>query len=156
MEKPVDEHEQRAILRALDRLPADQRRAAARALLRLEGRGPVSRARALEVLGDLIRAQARTNARRVSDARTDSTRRTLVGARLAREEADRYRAAAATEGISLYAWVAAALRDHYAKSTGLIPPEEIATTAAKITAKARRRRQDQEQARRYRPPRRST
>lgn len=153
----MDEHEQRAILRALDRLPADQRRAAARALLRLEGKGPVPRARALEVLGDLIRAQARTNARRTSDARTDSTRRTLVGARLAREEADRYRAAAAADGVSLYAWVAAALRDHYAKSTGLIPPEAITTTAARITAKARRSRQDREQQpRRYRPPRRGT
>lgn len=153
----MDEHEQRAILRALDRLPADQRRAAARALLRLSGHGPVSRARALEVLGDLVRAQARTNARRVSDARTDSARRTLVGARVPRADADRYRAAAAAEGVSLYAWVAAALRDHYAKSTGLIPPEMITTTAARITAKARRRRQDREQKpRQYRPPRRGT
>lgn len=108
----MDEHEQRAILRALDRLPADQRRAAARALLRLSGRGPVSRARALEVLGELVKAQARTNARRTSDARTDSTRRTLVGARVPRADADRYRAAAAAEGVSLYAWVRDALEDH--------------------------------------------
>ena len=108
----MDEHEQRAILRALDRLPVDQRRAAARALLRLSGRGPVSRARALDVLGDLIRAQARTNARRTSDARTDSTRRTLVGARVPRADADRYRAAAAAKGVSLYAWVRDALEEH--------------------------------------------
>ena len=141
----MDEHEQRAILRALDRLPADQRRAAARALLRLEGRGPVSRARALEVLGDLIRAQARTNARRVSDARTDSARRTLVGARVPRADADRYRAAAAAEGVSLYAWTVAALNAH---------ADRMSDVAAR---RRRRKRQDQEQQpRRYRPPRRGT
>lgn len=141
----MDEHEQRAILRALDRLPADQRRAAARALLRLEGRGPVSRARALEVLGDLIRAQARTNARRVSNARTDSARRTLVGARIPRADADRYRAAAAAESVSLYAWTVAALNAH---------ADRMSDDAAR---RRRRKRQDQEQQpRRYRPPRRGT
>ena len=143
----MDEHEQRAILRALDRLPADQRRAAARALLRLEGRGPVSRARALEVLGDLIRAQARTNARRVSDARTDSTRRTLIGARVPRADADRYRAAAAEEGVSLYAWTVAALNAH----------ADRLRDRADAANRCRRKRRDQEQQpRRYRPPRRGT
>lgn len=147
MEKPVDEHEQRAILRALDRLPADQRRAAARALLRLSGRGPVSRARALEVLGDLVKAQARTNARRISDARTDSTRRTLVGARVPRADADRYRAAATAEGVSLYAWTVAALNAH---ADRLHDHDEAAN-------RYRRKRRDQEQPpRRYRPPRRGT
>lgn len=141
----MDEHEQRAILRALDRLPADQRRAAARALLRLEGRGPVPRARALEVVGDLVRAQARTNARRVSDARTDSARRTLVGARVPRADAERYRAAAAAEGVSLYAWTVAALNAH---------ADRISVDAAR---RRRQKRQDQEQQpRRYRPPRRGT
>lgn len=141
----MDEHEQRAILRALDRLPADQRRAAARALLRLSGRGPVSRARALEVLGDLVKAQARTNARRVSDARTDSARRTLIGARVPRADAERYRASAAAEGVSLYAWTVAALNAH---------ADRMSDDAAR---RRRRKRQDQEQQpRRYRPPRRGT
>lgn len=144
MEKPVDEHEQRAILRALDRLRADQRRAAARALLRLEGRGPVPRARALEVVGDLIRAQARTDARRTSDARTDSTRRTLIGARVPRADADRYRAAAAEKGISLYAWTVAALNAYADR-----PPDH---TDPKGNQR-RRNRRDQEQPRRYRPRR---
>lgn len=143
----MNEHEQRAILRALDRLPADQRRAAARALLRLSGRGPVSRARALEVLGDLVKAQARTNARRVSDARTDSTRRTLIGARVPRADADRYRAAAAEEGVSLYAWTVAALNAH----------ADRLRDHADATNRRRQRRQDQEQPpKRYRPPRRGT
>lgn len=147
MEKPVDEHEQRAILRALDRLPADQRRAAARALLRLSGHGPVSRARALEVLGDLVKAQARTNARRVSDARTDSTRRTLIGARVPRADADRYRAAAAEEGVSLYAWTVAALNAH----------ADRLRDRADAASRSRRKRRDQEQPpKRYRPPRRGT
>lgn len=147
MEKPVDEHEQRAILRALDRLRADQRRAAARALLRLEGRGPVPRARALEVVGDLIRAQARTDARRTSDARTDSTRRTLIGARVPRADADRYRAAAAAEGVSLYAWTVAALNAH---------ADRLRDHADAASRCRRKRRNQEQQPRRYRPPRRGT
>lgn len=144
----MDEHEQRAILRALDRLPADQRRAAARALLRLSGRGPVSRARALEVLGDLVKAQARTNARRVSDARTDSTRRTLIGARVPRADADRYRAAAAEEGVSLYAWTVAALNAYADR-----PPDH---TDPKGSQRRRNRRDQEQPPRRYRPTRRGT
>ena len=41
----------------------------------------------------------------------DVRTRVLVGARLRREEAERYREAAAREGKSLYAWVRDVLRD---------------------------------------------
>lgn len=142
----MDEHTQRAILTALDRLPADQRRAAARAMLRLRGSGTVvSRSRALEVVGDMVRAQARTNARRISDARTDAARRVLVGARVPKADADRYRAAAAAAGISLYAWTKAALDAHADR-----PPDEPDRHQRRRPAKQR----DQEQPRRYRPARR--
>lgn len=41
----------------------------------------------------------------------DVRARVLVGARLRREEVEQYRAAAAREGKSLYAWVRDTLRD---------------------------------------------
>lgn len=108
----MDPRTERAIIRALSQLPADQRRAAAHALYRLKGSGPVLRSRALEIVGDLIRAQARTSGRRRSDARTDAERRILVGARVPREDADRFRQAASRSGQSLYAWVRDALEEH--------------------------------------------
>lgn len=69
----------------------------------------VSQAAALEAASNIILAHARTEDRRESDRRTDGRRRVLVGARVPRAAADRYRAAAQAEGLSLYAWVVAAL-----------------------------------------------
>lgn len=104
----------RRIAEALDRLPAEERRAAKRALLRLggdglAGRGTVPRVRAVEAAGDIIRAAARGHGKRASDKETDRRRRVLVGARVPRERATRYQEAAAVQGLSLYAWVMAAL-----------------------------------------------
>lgn len=102
------------IAAALDKLPAEERRAARRALLRLggaglAGRGTVPRVRAVEAAGDIIRAAARGHGKRASDRETDRRRRVLVGARVPRERATRYQEAAAVQGLSLYAWVMAAL-----------------------------------------------
>ena len=142
----MDRRELMAVSRALDRLPVDQRKAALRAFRQVTGKAPlVLRVRAFEAIGDLIRAQARTNDRRKSDAKTDATRRTLVGARVPRADADRYRAAAAAEGLSLYAWTVAALNAH---------ADRMSDDA---TRRRRRKRQDREQQpRRYRTPRRGT
>lgn len=142
----MDRRELMAVSRALDRLPVDQRKAALRALRQVTGKAPlVLRVRAFEAIGDLIRAQARTNDRRKSDAKTDATRRTLVGARVPRADADRYRAAAAAEGLSFYAWTVAALNAH---------ADRMSDDAAR---RRRRKRQDREQQpRRYRTPRRGT
>lgn len=142
----MDRRELMAVSRALDRLPVDQRKAALRALRQVTGKAPlVLRVRAFEAIGDLIRAQARTNDRRKSDAQTDATRRTLVGARVPRADADRYRAAAAAEGLSVYAWTVAALNAH---------ADRMSDDAAR---RRRRKRQDREQQpRRYRTPRRGT
>ena len=57
----------------------------------------------------LANACARTNTRRDSDRRTDFDRRTLVGARVKRDQAERYREAAQASGRSLYRFVADAL-----------------------------------------------
>lgn len=97
-----------AILRALDKLPAPEKRAARKAMLSLD-RKAVPQARAIEAVGEVVRAAARGHAKRVSDQETDRRRRVLVGARVLREDADRYRAAAEARGVSLYAWAAAAL-----------------------------------------------
>lgn len=142
----MDRRELMAVSRALDRLPVDQRKAALRALRQVTGKAPlVLRVRAFEAIGNLIRAQARTNDRRKSDAKTDATRRTLVGARVPRADADRYRAAAAAEGLSLYAWTVAALNAH---------ADRMSDGTA---SRCHRKRRDQEQPpRRYRPPRRGS
>lgn len=99
-----------AILRAIDRLPTPERRAARKAMLSLDRR-QISQPRAIEAVGEVVRAAARGHAKRASDQETDRRRRVLVGARVPREAADRYRAAAAARGVSLYAWAAAALAD---------------------------------------------
>lgn len=108
--------EYRRIVEALDRLPAEERRAAKRALLRLggdglAGRGTVPKVRAVEAAGDIIRAAARGHGKRASDRETDRRRRVLVGARVPREQATRYQDAAAGAGVSLYRWVLDALND---------------------------------------------
>lgn len=98
------------ILQAIDQLPAEERRAAKRGLLRLSrGRGNISASRAIAAIGDVITAAARGHGKRASDRETDRRRRVLVGARIPRERATRYQEAAAAQGLSLYAWVVAAL-----------------------------------------------
>lgn len=93
---------------AVLRLPAPERRTVTRALYSLRRRH-ISQAAALEAASDIILARARTEARRESDKRTDARRRVLVGARVPRETAEQYRAAAERAGVSLYKWVADAL-----------------------------------------------
>lgn len=90
------------------RLPTPERRTVTRALYSLRRRH-ISQTAALEAASDIILARARTEARRKSDKQTDTRRRVLVGARVPREAAEQYRAAAERAGISLYRWVANAL-----------------------------------------------
>ena len=65
----------------------------------------------------LVLARRRTQQRRDSDRETDVQRRLLVGARLPRETAERYRACAKEHGLSLYAFAAAALEREYRRLT---------------------------------------
>ena len=83
-----------------------------RALRRLKT-GRISRAAALDVVADVVQITHRTTTKAAQDAAADHARRCLIGARLPREEVDRYRAAAAKEGVSLYRWTASALQSAY-------------------------------------------
>lgn len=103
----MDKHQK--ALKAIQELPEPERKSAVKALARLAGRGPVSRARALDVAEDILIERARNIRKRRSDKDADSRRRVLVGARVLRADAAKYRAAAEEEGVSMYAWVIAAL-----------------------------------------------
>lgn len=101
------------LLRARDRLLQPERGAADRAIGMIREKRRVSQMRALDALSLVIRASARGTHKRAQDRANDAAARTLVGARIPRETADRYREAAAAEGISLYRWVCTALEKHY-------------------------------------------
>ena len=66
----------------------------------------------------LAAARRRTCQRADSDAVTDLGRRLLVGARLPRETAERYRQCAKEHGISLYRFVSNALEREYWRLRG--------------------------------------
>lgn len=101
------------LLRARDRLLQPERGAADKAIRMIQEKKRVSQLRALDALSLVIRASARGSRKRPQDRANDAAARTLVGARVPRETADRYREAAAAEGISLYRWVCTALENHY-------------------------------------------
>ena len=65
----------------------------------------------------LAAARRRTQQRADSDAETDFGRRLLVGARVPRPLAEKYRACAAANGLSLYRFVCNALEREYARLT---------------------------------------
>lgn len=90
-------------------LPPDERQAAQAALIRITGRRQIPGPVALAALGKIIDATARGARRRRIDRAGDAARRVLVGARVRRDRAEVYRAAAARQGVSLYAWTVAAL-----------------------------------------------
>ena len=100
------------LLDRLDTMPKPERRVVERALRRLKT-GRISRAAALDVVADVVQITHRTTTKAAQDAAADHARRCLIGARLPREEVDRYRAAAAKEGVSLYRWTASALQSAY-------------------------------------------
>ena len=70
-------------------------------------------------------ACARTNARRTSDRNTDHDRRTLVGARVKREDAERYRRIAQDTGRSLYRFVVDALEEEARRSSSGTETQDV-------------------------------
>ena len=78
-------------------------------LLEAVGHGQVPPA----VLQRLAAARRRASSRAQSDAQTDHARRLLVGARLPRETAEKYRECASEHGLSLYRFVSGALEREY-------------------------------------------
>lgn len=65
------------------------------------------------LISRLVLARRRALQRWESDSRTDVSRRILVGARIPRPLAERYRACAAGHGLSLYRFVCSALEREY-------------------------------------------
>ena len=90
-------------------LPADEKRAVKSAIGRVIGRRTITEAKAIDCITMTVTARARTEARRKSDRASDPGRRLTVSARVPRAQAERYKAAAREEGLSLYAWVVNAL-----------------------------------------------
>lgn len=106
---------QEYILRAREKLLEPERSAADRAmrLIKETKKGWLSKSRAVDAVGIMIRASARGTHKAAADRRNDAAARTLVGARIPRETARRYREAATAQGMSLYRWVCTALEEHY-------------------------------------------
>lgn len=96
------------VIESIKALPAQERAKVQRAMKTLGRRGH-SVAASLEAGQDIVTAYSRIAAKRISDTRTDQARRVLIGARVPRPMAQECRAAAETQGISLYAWVMTAL-----------------------------------------------
>lgn len=69
----------------------------------------------------LAQARRRTAQRQESDAATDQGRRLLVGARVPRPLAEKYRACAKARGISLYRFVCLALEREYSNECSSKP-----------------------------------
>ena len=93
---------------ALRELPRDAQSAAIDLLTKLPG------TQKHDLLTVLVAAR-RHDQRRESDRATDSARRLTIGARLPREVAERYRAAARAKGLSLYSWVWEACEEKYSR-----------------------------------------
>lgn len=70
---------------------------------------PLEREELIDCITDIGAARGRAVSRRASDAATDFRRRSLVGARMAREQVERCQRCAQAEGVSLYRFVVSAL-----------------------------------------------
>ena len=70
-----------------------------------------------DLVAALVLARRRTQQRRDSDAETDVERRLLVGARVSRKRAERFRKCAQDHGLSLYRFVCNALEREYRRLT---------------------------------------
>lgn len=91
--------ERRVILAALDRLRRPDRE--------------VSRDTAIAMAQEIVLAVDRADRKSRVNARSDHDRRLLVGARIRREEGEKYRDQAKEMGISLYQWCQDAFKGHY-------------------------------------------
>ena len=70
---------------------------------------PLEREELIDCITDIGAARGRAVSRKVSDVATDFRRRSLVGARMAREQVERCQGCAQAEGVSLYRFVVSAL-----------------------------------------------
>ena len=128
VDKKGDKHPRvKRFERDLLRLSAQERRAIDALMRQTAGlRKKTDRAAMTKKVAYMANACARTNARRTSDRNTDHDRRTLVGARIKREQAERYKRIAQATGRSLYRFVADALEAEAGKAQD-IPPSGAQT-----------------------------
>lgn len=101
-----------ALIRALQEAPEEVKRAALRLMMNARCKEDAA------AVTTILIASRRKQQRRESDRRTDHERRLLVGPRLPRETAEKYRAAAEARHLSLYAWASMAMAAQYAKDMG--------------------------------------
>lgn len=101
---------------ALRELPRDAQSAAIELLTKLPNHQK-------HTLMNVLTAARRHDQRRESDRATDTARRLTIGARLPREVAERYRAAARAAGLSLYSWVWGACEERYRRESGQWTPK---------------------------------
>lgn len=83
----------------------------------------------------LLCAARRREQRRTSDRATDHTRRLLVGPRLPKATAERYKAAAAARHLSLYEWASQAFAAQYRREQRPRPPRRPPEAAPRRRAK---------------------
>lgn len=83
----------------------------------------------------LLCAARRREQRRSSDRATDHARRLLVGPRLPKATAERYKAAAAARHISMYEWASQALAAQYRREKRQKPPRRQPEAAPRRRAK---------------------
>lgn len=96
--------------RGIAAMGADERAALQKALeAAVALHSALEREKLIDRITDIGAAKGRTLARQDSDRRTDFQRRSLVGARIPREDAQRCRRCAELEGKSLYRFVLEAL-----------------------------------------------
>lgn len=98
----------RKMLSIIAKMPTEQRTRVTKALYQLRDT-EICQRQAIDAASSIIIADARAATKRRLDRRQDARRRTLVGARLPRAEADQYKRIAAEQGVSLYRWIHDAL-----------------------------------------------
>lgn len=97
------------IITLLEARPVEERRKLRRLLLAMRDRPYLQNWEVLDLVEALLQAGEDTRQARARERRSDGRRRCLVGARVPRAFYERCKREAALRGVSLYAWVVAAL-----------------------------------------------
>lgn len=111
--KRTAEDRRTEVERAIMRRRWSERKVMQGVIDRLTRGGEVNRETALRLAQDLVLAVDRADRKARLNAISDRDGRLLVGARISRREAERYRDQATAAGQSLYAWCCEAFKRHY-------------------------------------------
>lgn len=108
----MTEQQKKDVEEGFSRFSAEEREVLRRAMEQIAAQG-LDRDGQYAMVLDLILARRRAGQRYDSDSRTDRARRILVGARVPRRTAEKYRKCAAAHGLSLYRFAVEALEREY-------------------------------------------